>query len=374
MADLDREIQLKEEEISERLKGMRDEALRRFEAINGPSSLHKFHAHIGRNNNTFVDSVRMQFQSSDDFIARWLDGLRVEVLQNREVIARRRRFGGMKRTVELIPEMLQDEFLRNYIYLFLERNFYRNFVGRVRAKPEECLWQLWFGPGNLSWGLFISPAHRLGEWTNDKSQMRREPYHYWTIGHVMETGLVVPDSEEPMTFGSVGNFLQFYETVLARVSNSEYEKQISKLYLDHVKQSAPPEGMPLLIPELRYGGKEAKHLYRLDFCVLNPYIMRMVSFEISPASSHMAIAGITSKTQVQLNESLATKWAKESDKRNRYFRDFGISVVTFADPELADIESCFTAIVSALEERPENIVTLGGAEAALQEAFDAIEL
>ncbi|MEY2333228.1 hypothetical protein [Acidithiobacillus ferrianus] len=374
MADLDREIQLKEEEISERLKGMRDEALRRFEAINGPSSLHKFHAHIGRNNNTFVDSVRMQFQSSDDFIARWLDGLRVEVLQNREVIARRRRFGGMKRTVELIPEMLQDEFLRNYIYLFLERNFYRNFVGRVRAKPEECLWQLWFGPGNLSWGLFISPAHRLGEWTNDKSQMRREPYHYWTIGHVMETGLVVPDSEEPMTFGSVGNFLQFYETVLARVSNSEYEKQISKLYLDHVKQSAPPEGMPLLIPELRYGGKEAKHLYRLDFCVLNPYIMRMVGFEISPASSHMAIAGITSKTQVQLNESLATKWAKESDKRNRYFRDFGISVVTFADPELADIESCFTAIVSALEERPENIVTLGGAEAALQEAFDAIEL
>ena len=93
LADLDNEIQLKEEELSVRLKAMRDEALRRFEAINGPSSLHSLHAHIGRNNNTFVDSVRIQFQSPDDFIARWLDGLKDEVLENQEVIARRRRFG-----------------------------------------------------------------------------------------------------------------------------------------------------------------------------------------------------------------------------------------------------------------------------------------
>lgn len=227
--------------------------------------------------------------------------------------------------------------------------------------------------GNLSWGLFISPAHRLGEWTNDKSQMRREQYHYWTIGHVMETGLVVPDSEEPMKFASVANLLQFYETVLARVSNSEYEKQISSRFLNYVKCSTYPEEIPLLIPELRYAGKEEKHLYRLDFCVLNPYTMKMVGFEISPASSHMAIAGIRSKTQVELNAGLAEKWAKESDKRNRYFRDFGINVVTFSDPELADIDACFAGIVLALEDRPKNNVTLGSAETALQEAFGAIE-
>ncbi len=372
LADLNNEIQLKEEELSARLKSMRDEALQRFQVINGASSLHKLHAHIGRNNNTFVDSVRMQFQSPDDFIAQWLDGLKNEIFENCEAIARRRRFGDMKRTVELIPEMLQDNFLKEYIYLFLERNFYRNFVGRVRAKPEECLWQLWFGPGNLSWGLFISPAHRLGEWTNDKSQMRREQYHYWTIGHVMESGLVVPDSEEPMKFSSMGNFLQFYEAVLARVSNSDYEKQISKKFLGYVRNSPSPEEVPLLIPELRYAGKETKHLYRLDFCVLNPFTMKMVGFEISPASSHMAIAGIKSKTQVQLNAGLAGKWAKESDKRNRYFTDFGISVVTFSDPELRDINACFGAIVSAIEERPKYNVTLGSAETALQEAFGAI--
>lgn len=372
MIDISKEIQLKEEEISERLKIMRDEALQRFEVINGPSSLHKMHAHIGRNNNTFVDSVRMQFQSPEDFIARWIEGLKDEVIKNSEAIARRRRFSDNKRTVEIIPEMLQDDFLKEYTYLFLERNFYRNFVERIRAKPEECLWQLWFGPGNLSWGLFISPAHRRGKWTNDKSQMRREQYHYWTIGHVMETGLIVPDSDKPMKFHSVESFLQFYEMVLARVSNSNYEKLISEKYLNYARKSHSPEELTLLIPELRYAGKEQKHLYRLDFCVLNPFTMRMISFEISSASSHMAIAGIKSKTQVQLNADLAAKWTRESDKRNRYFRDYGINVVTFSDPELENIDACFDAIISAIEEHPKHSTTLASAELELQEVFGAI--
>lgn len=372
LADFDSEIRQKEEELSNRLKSMRDEALHTFEMINGPTSVHKMHAHIGRNNNTFVDSVRMQFQAPEDFIALWLDGLKDEVSENSSAIARRRKFGDPKRTVEIIPEMLKNHFLKEYIYLFLERNFYRNFVGRVRAKPEECLWQLWFGPGNMYWGLFISPAHRLGQWTNDKSQMRREQYHYWTIGHIMATGLVVPDSEEPMKFSSIKDFLQFYKLVLARVSNSEYEKQIAQRYLDYVAVSNVAEEIPLLIPELRYAGKEKKHLFRLDYCILNPFTMEMVGFEISPASSHMAIAGIKTKTQTQLNEGLAEKWSKESDKRNRYFSEFGISIVTFTDPELKDIDKCFDTIVSAIEDRPQSTITLNSAEAALDEVFNAI--
>lgn len=372
MTSFNNEIRQKEEDISNRLKAMRDEALQMFEFINGPTSVHKMHAHIGRNNNTFVDSVRMQFQSPEDFIARWLDGLKDEVVENSKAIARRRKFGGPKRTVEILPEILKNDFLREYVYLFLERNFYRNFVERIRAKPEECLWQLWFGPGNLYWGLFISPAHRLGVWTNDKSQMRREQYHYWTVGHVMETGLVVPESEEPVKFSTIKEFIQFYRTVLARVSNSEYEKKIAEMYLGYVESSQVPEEVPLLIPELRYAGKEQKHLYRLDYCIMNPYTMEMVGFEISPASSHMAISGIKTKTQVQLNEDLAGKWSKETDKRNKYFQDFGISIVTFSDPELKDINECFRSIVSVIEDRPRKMLTLAGAESELDKVFSAI--
>lgn len=354
---------------------MRTEALERFSAINGPSSIHQMHAHIGRNNNTFVDSVRMQFQSPDDFIARWLDGLKNEVLDNQEAIRRRRRFGDKKHTVELIPEMCKNPFLKEYVYLFLERNFYRNFKERMRAKPEEGLWQLWFGANPLLWGLFISPARRLGKWTNDKSQMRREPYHYWTIGHVLASGLVVPDLDRPQQFRGADGFLQFYETVLARTSNSDYERIFSAKYLEFARSAADPKDVPLLIPELRYAGKEKDHWYRLDFCVLNPYTMKKVGFEVSPASSHIAVKGIRGgKTQKQMNEELAKKWAKETDKRNRYFRDFGISIITFADPDLENTDRCFDAIRSVLEEKPQDQLSLRGAEKCLLEAFGEVEL
>jgi hypothetical protein len=34
-----------------------------------------FHAHIGKNNNAYVDSVRSRFGWPTDFIARWAEGL-----------------------------------------------------------------------------------------------------------------------------------------------------------------------------------------------------------------------------------------------------------------------------------------------------------
>lgn len=369
------EIEERVADLSERIKSMRTEALRRFSLINGESSIHQMHAYIGSHNNSFVDSVRMQFLSPDDFIARWVDGLRREIIENIEAIRRRRRFGDRKKTVELLPEMWQDQFLKEYIYFFLERNFYRNFKERMRAKPEEKLWQLWFGANPLVWGLFISPALRLGKWTNDKSQMRREPYHYWTIGHVLVSGLVLPDRDRPKQFRDAEDFLEFYETVLARTSSSSYEKFFSAKYLELARGATDPEDVPLLIPELRYAGREKNHLYRLDFCVLNPYSMKKVGFEVSPASSHISIQGIRSgKTQKQMNKELGEKWAKEADKRNRYFKDYGVSVVTFADPELEYPAQCFDAIRSVLEEKPEDQISLRSAEQSLLETLGVVDI
>lgn len=372
MSNLTKEIHAKEAELSEYLESMRAEALERYAPINGRSSIHQMHAHIGRNNNTFVDSVRMQFHSPGDFIARWLNGLTRLLHEKRDAIVQRRRFRNKKSTEEIVAEMLRDPFLKQYIYLFLERNFYRNFEARVRAKPDDALWQVWFGPGNLVWGLLISPALRFGEWTNDKSQMRRETYAYWTVEHVLETGLIAPETTDPVAFANLGAFLTFYETVLARVSNSVYEQAISKWYIDYIRSHKNPAEIPLLIPELRYAGKEKEHLHRLDFCVLNAHTMSMTGFEISPASSHMSIKGITEKTQKQLNEELSKKWSKESDKRNAYFKEYGITTVTFTDSDLKNLEVCFSEIRAALEERSSGPLTIEGAENELQRAYAAI--
>lgn len=369
VTSLTQEIQTKEAELSQTLGEMRAEALELFAGIDGPRSLHQMHAHIGRNNNVFVDSVRMQFHSPSDFIARWLHGLTRMVSDRSVAIFRRRQFNDRKHTEEILPEMLQDPFLRRYVYLFLERNFYRNFEARVRAKPDETLWQVWFGPGNLVWGLLISPARRFGAWTNDKSQMRREEYVYWTVGHALETGLIAPESDEPIVFPSVSAFLTFYQSVIARVSNSRYELAITSRYLEYLSAHDNPSAVPLLIPEVRYAGKETKHLYRLDFCVLNAYAMKMTGFEISPASSHMSISGSTKKTQTVLNAELAEKWAKESTKRNAYFDTYGVTTLTFTDADLRDIEQCWFRVLGALEERSEGPLTVEGAENELRAAF-----
>lgn len=349
---------------TEYLEKLRNEALARFSQINGPSSLHQFHAHIGRNNNTFVDAVRTQFGSPQEFIARWLDGLREHLIAYSQ---RPRWPRARKNTEQILVEVFRDPILKDYTYRFLERNFYRNFHARIRAKPDEILWQLWFGSGQLVWGLIISPALRLGAWTNDKSQMRRESYEYWTIGHVLETGLIDPEQADPIRFFSINEFFAFYRSVLTRVSNSVYEKGIAAKYVDYVMQSTDPAGEPLLIPELRYAGKEREHQYRLDYTVLNPYSMSMTGFEISPASTHMAISGIRSKTQVELNDGLSKQWNKEMDKRNSYFKTYGISTETFTDDALKDLEACFERIRIALRERPERRVTIDNAESALEE-------
>ena len=75
--------------------------------------------------------------------------------------------------------------------------------------PDD-LWQIWFGSNNLFYGIVISPVFGNGTWSNDRSEMRRAPYVYWTIGHVMATGLVSPDEESVMPFASVEGFLAFY--------------------------------------------------------------------------------------------------------------------------------------------------------------------
>ncbi len=337
--------------LTAHLKSIQLESLARFEEISGNSSIHSFHARIGMHNNTFVDSVRTRFVDPKDFINQWISGLLSKV--NSEA----RKAGGnpsaetLSSGMLLLLQILNDELLKEYTFTFLTRNFYRNYKERVRAKPDESLWSIWFGSGTLVWGLLISPALRMDQWTNDKSEMRRENYNYWTVRHVMKTGLIDPESDEPLLFKTTKDFSSFYRSVLKRVSNSQYEREISDLYINYLNESKNPLDEPFLIPELRYAGKDKAHKYRLDFTVFNPYSMKMTGFEISPSSSHMSVEGMKGKTQKAVNEDLSGKWDKEMDKRNDYFSKYGISTVTFTDENLTDIEECFLEIKSALSER-----------------------
>jgi hypothetical protein len=206
-------------------QGQRD-ALARFTAFMPGKNLLSFHAYIGKNNNTFVDSIRTRFGGPNEFIAKWIVGLHASL----DALRAKGKTGYQGRLLgeEVVLRCLQDPVLKDYTFKFLERNFYRNYVERTRHKPDDALWSVWFGAGNLSWGLIIAPALRNNEWTNDKSQMRREGYTYWTVGHVLEVGLIDPTAPTPMRFDSVEQFTSFYRSVLKRLSASPYEQAISE--------------------------------------------------------------------------------------------------------------------------------------------------
>lgn len=348
MADRNSQDKLNLEELDEmltsELKKIEESVLEKFSEEKGwECSIHSLHGTIGGKNNTYVDSIKTQFSDPNDFKAKWINGF-IEYIGDSKYSPLR--------------NLLKDGEFRNYTLTFLERNFYRNLLERTRAKPDENLWTIWFGSGNLIWGLLISPVIRGGEWTNDVSEVRRKRFDYWTVGHVMETGIIDPENNEIVKFSSLNNFCQFYKSILKRVSNSLYEKHFYDAYTKYLLNSDDYLLEPFMIPELRYLGLEKKHLYRLDFTILNPHTMVLIGIELSPTSTHMAVSKIKDKTQEAVNEEIAVKWSKEMDKRNKYFADFGITTVTFTDENLKNMDWCFDYIKKYLQSRGEKNLNL----------------
>ncbi|WMJ72218.1 hypothetical protein RCC89_03420 [Cytophagaceae bacterium ABcell3] len=341
-----------QDDLTKEIKEILPHALRRASIIlNENVEMHKLNGIVGGKNNTYVDSVRTQFASSDDFFAQWIKGLNDAFDEDK------------KNHLKYNPTMdynakasfrnvrlLQDETVFTYASKFLERNFYKHLDQRVRLKPDENLWSIWFGY-QLTYGLIIAPVRRLDDWTNDKSEIRRVKYNYWTIGHVMSTGLIDPSSNSPTVFKELSDFYTFYLSVLKRLSKSQYEQQICEKYIEYLKSSNDISNEPFLIPEFRYAGLERHHEHRLDFTILNPHTEEFIGFEISPASSHMAVEKLKEK-QVLVNKELKEKWGKKMSKRNKYFENFGITTITFTDNDLSNFDDCFNVIKDKLKKRP----------------------
>jgi hypothetical protein len=318
---------------------------------------YNFNGVFGSKNNTYVDSVRSQFLDFDSFFASWLKGLNDTFEQEQKDF---RRFHSVMdwnyrssfRTVRL----LKEKEIYEQVKIFLERNFYKHIDQRIRIKPDESLWSIWFGY-KLTFGLLIAPVKRGDNWTNDKSEIRKVTYEYWTIGHILNTGLIDPESDEVVSFNTINDFYIFYKSIIKRLSNSSYEQEIYVYYINYLKSSKSINDEPFLIPEFRYRGLLMKHEHRLDLTILNPHTKEFTGFEISPASSHMSVANLKEK-QNKVNDELKLKWEDEMAKRNKYFETFGITTITFTDSDLKDVPSCFEKIKLKLSNRPKTQTSL----------------
>jgi hypothetical protein len=239
-------------------------------------------------------------------------------------------------------EYLQEhEKVRRWLNLFLRRTFLKNYdsLSKNRPKLEDSV--IWIGQNNASYGLLITPRFKNGQWENDKSEIRHFKPKYWTISHILKTGLVIPYEDEKINFCDIDQYLSFFKNTLVRNSGSPHEQEIAKRYCNFVRNAEEPENVPLLIPELRYGGISNQHKHRLDFTVIDPFNMSKVGFELSPWSTHGQLKGTKDKTQKQINEEARGNFEKEMNKLKSYFREFGITVLVYTDNDLKDYDSIF---------------------------------
>ena len=303
------------------------------------NNLNVLHGKIGSKCDKFMDIKHDVIRSAEEFQSRYLEGF-VKFLNRMPPYRRRTSEYGA-----LFAMLQEQKPFYEYTMLFLERTYLRKYeeLNKVRPTPQDA--ELWIGENHADYGLLVTPRFNAAdEWENDKSEIRKFKPDYFTIGHVLETGLVVPGEDEIHTFDDVDDYLKFFRTVLVRGTASPHQKELAKRYAAFVRGSTEPLKVPLLIPELRYKGRERKHLHRLDYCVIDPFSLRKVGFELSPVSTHMKVEATKGKTQKQINEEIKEQFEKETEKLRNYFIKWGIPVLVFTDTQLADPDGIFAVV------------------------------
>jgi hypothetical protein len=306
----------------------------------GSVSLSSLHAVLGSKNAKFIEIRTQVLTTPQAFYTEWLVGLEGYIEE---------RGGYDARYSVLLQLMCTDAKVRRYVRTFLMRTFLRQADALSKKRPTDDEAEIWMGPNHTDYGLLVTPRFSNGQWENDKSEIRHFKHPYFSIGHVLETGLVIPGRKRRQPFHDIDAYLSFFENTLVRLAGSLHQNAVAERYVDHVKKSADPYSVPLLLPEVRYS-REKKHQYRLDFMVVEPSSMRRIGFELSPWSSHGRLLGIGSMTQKQINAKASENRATELAKLREYFLKHGISIVVFTDDQLKNPDMVFEEISTYLGE------------------------
>lgn len=344
MAKRDRskkERNLKIEELTTKLSELLEEVL----DDTGIEKQQSLHAIMGGKNQTFADVYNRQITTPEEFVSIWSEGFKRETSDS-------------PYSYSTLKNNLKYESFSEYLMLFLMRTFLREYESLSRARPVADEAFLWFGENKVRWGLFVTPKFISDDkqWVNDRSEVRHFSKKYWSIGHILKTGIVLPDKNRIQRFASAEEYLNFFVNSLVRLSGSKYELEIAERYEEYVLDSDNPEDVPLLIHEYRYGGLDKDHEHRLDFTILNEgTVTPKIAFELSPWSSHGYLAKIKGLTQKKINEMAKDNFEKEIAKQRKFFKNLGILVQIYPDDQLKNLDSVFGDIKKYLELKPKSI-------------------
>ncbi|WP_420575677.1 hypothetical protein [Ekhidna sp.] len=301
----------------------------------GFSSIHSLNAKIGGKHRHYLDIRNAVVYSPDHFASLWLDGFKT-------IVDEHKANSQFTRSEYLTYQLLKahKEF-QEYLFLFLKRTYIRYADSLSKKKPPIEDSEVWIGQNNANYGLLITPRFVNGSWENDASEIRHFEPKYWSIGHVIKTGLCVPNSPNKIVFNDIEQYLTFFLNVIVRNSGSTYEYQIAQKYCDYVRSSDNPENLALIIPEFRYEGIDVQHKYRLDFSIIESSELNKIGFELSPWSTHGYISKTKQMTQKEINDAAQDNFNKEMKKHKDFFKKHGIFTLIYTDNDLKNLDGIF---------------------------------
>lgn len=300
---------------------------------------------IGGKSAEYINVREVVIRTPMEYASLWMSGLKVKAAKSAGTGSNPRH----ERMLKLIDGPYP--MFKKYANLFLTSSFLKHYEEHHKVKPKIDESAYWFGNNSDEFGLLVTPRFVDGQWENDKSEIRHFKHPYWTLSHVMETGLRYMGKDMERTFSELSDYLQFFHDMVQR-TRSPYQLEIANRYIAYTKGHSTPLSVPLLIPELRYDPFKVKHQHRLDFLIINPWSMEKIGFEFSPWSTHGELTG-AKRPMKELNEEARSNWEREMRKHKRYWREYGINYITYTDEDLADMSAIWDEIRSHLEEGKE---------------------
>ena len=172
----------------------------------GERSEAALNATLGSKNDEFFDLKNDVIHSQDQFVNQWMTGLKSAALAEE---------GGA--VVWLWKSLKKYPNFRKYTLLFLERSYLRHFEELSKNRPSLDESELWIGQKNAHYGLFVTPRFASGQWENDKGEIRALKVPYFTIGHILQTGFVIPDKNKRATFIDLSSTSRFFKKQLCAI-------------------------------------------------------------------------------------------------------------------------------------------------------------
>jgi hypothetical protein len=325
-------------ELTEELQSLQDEVLEKTQF----DTVHSLHGKIGGKFDQFIDIKNEVIVSQEHFISLWLEGYKQDLIK-------RGYYAENSNLYETYKLLQKHPIFKEYLFIFLKRVYLRNYEALSKKRPVVEEAEIYIGQNNANYGILVTPRFVNGSWENDKSEIRHFKKQYWSIGHILETGFVIPNKNDRMMFKDIPDYLNFFVNVIVRNSGSKYEMEIAELYREYVINHSRPENIPLLIPEFRYEGIDVVHKYRLDFTIIEPNDFNKIGFELSPWSTHGLLTGVKSMTQAEINEKAKGNFEKEMTKHKNYFKKHGVFSLIYTDEDLKNTTNIFDDMKKYLE-------------------------